>query len=260
LRVAVTRPRGGGEEDRLSLLLRERGGVPLHYPATRTASASNLDPLRTAAERIAEYDWLVVTSARAVPPLMEALTRAGMPAEEVRSSGVRICAVGPRTAEALSVAGLSPEVLPERFIAEGVVSAIMAAADLNGARVLFPRAEDGREVIPRELAAAGATVDVVSAYRTEEDPSESSRLATLVGEGGVDALAFTAGSAARSFAVGWGKRGPLPEGVGIVALGPATAGALREGGLPVHAVAEPHTLEGLVDALEGWARTRGARP
>lgn len=229
----------------------------MHIATTRTAPATDLDPLREAAMHIAEYDWLVVTSARTVPPLMEALTRAGVPAEDVRASGVRICAVGPRTGDALSVAGLSPDILPERFVAEGVVKALLEATDLEGARILLPRAEEGREVIPAELEAAGASVDVVPAYRTDGDPEESGRLAELVSGGGVDVLTFTAGSAVRSFAMAWGRRGrPLPDGVGVVALGPATADALEEEGLPVHGVADPHTLEGLVYALENWAETR----
>lgn len=257
LRIAVTRPRSGPGEDRLAALLSERGATAIHLATTRAAPASDSDPLAEAARRIGDYDWLIVTSGRAVPPLMEALSRAGVAPEDVRSGGVCLCAVGPRTGEALSVAGLSPDLVPDRFDSEGVIRALLEGAAVEGRRVLFPRVEEGRDVIPTELAAAGATVDVVPAYRIVGDPEESARLAELVGAGGVDALTFTAGSAARSFAEAWEGRGPLPEGLGVVALGPATAEALREVGLPAHRIADLYTLAGLVEALEQWARGRG---
>ncbi|MEX0856287.1 MAG: uroporphyrinogen-III synthase [Gemmatimonadota bacterium] len=257
LRVAVTRPWPETSEDRLSNLLRLRGARPLVHPLTRTLPPLNAEPLRWAVARILEdYDWIVVTSARSVAPLLDALRAAEISVERLASSSVRICAVGPATGAALSDAGLAPDLLPMRFESRGVVSALRSATELQGTRVLMPRAADGQELIPRRLRDLGARVTLVSAYRTMPDREEAARLTELVSGDQVDALAFTSGSAVRSFAAGWGERGPLPMHLGIIAIGPTTAAEAADLGIRIDRVAVPHTLEGLIEALEAWALDR----
>jgi uroporphyrinogen-III synthase len=168
--------------------------------------------------------------------------------------------VGPATAAALRAAGFSVHLIPARFDSEGVVASLGEEGGLRGAKILFPRAQEGKETIPGELAAAGASVEVVATYATHPDPGEALRLASDVIAGGVDLLTFTAGSAVRSFGSAWTLRMPLPNGVGVVALGPSTAGVLESLGLPADAVASPHTLEGLVAAAESWARSLDRGP
>lgn len=252
--MAVTRPHD--PEDRLRRLLEERGARPLVHPTTALDPPRDPGPLRYAAGRIASYDWIVVTSRNAVEPLRQALEAAGT----ARSMQGRVCAVGPGTARALEEAGLRADAVAARHVAEGVVELLRGR--VRGLRVLYPRSEGARDVIPRGLEAAGARVDVVDAYRTVPDPRGAEALAAGVDRGEVDVITFAAGSAARSFAQAWrasgvGPKGPArawPAGVGVVAIGPVTAAALEEEGLPVHATGEPHTLEGLVDAVEAWAR------
>jgi uroporphyrinogen III methyltransferase/synthase len=207
-----------------------------------------------------ESDWLVVTSARAISPLVEALARRGASAAEVYARGVKLCAVGPETAKALRAAGFEPTIVPDRFQAEGVVDALVQRGVGPGTQVFFPRAEEGRDVIPKMLGARGADVRVVPAYRTEPLPQEADRLVRLLAEGLCDAVAFTAASAAAAFAdaldrwrrsVGEGRR--VPGTPGVVALGPSTAAALESRGVPVDRTAEPHTFEGLLAALSDWA-------
>jgi uroporphyrinogen-III synthase len=129
-------------------------------------------------------------------------------------------------------------------------------------RILYPRAAGARGVIPRELRARGAAVEAVEAYRTVDDREGARALARGVDRGEVDVITFAAGSAARSFARAWGelagtdRGGGWPPAVGIVAIGPVAARALKEEGLPVDGTGEPHTLEGLVAAVEAWARER----
>ena len=226
----------------------------------------------------------MVTSRNAVQPLIRALEEAGT-ARSVqrergdRSTGVdpglrpRICAVGPGTAGALAEAGLPMDRMPERYVAEGVVEAL--APEVQGARerrsageppgVLYPRAEGARDVIPRGLEKMGARVDAVDAYRTVPDGAGARTLADGVDRGEVDVITFAASSAARSFARAWKEGGEgaeptreWPGRVGVVAIGPVTARTLEEEGIPVHGIGEPHTLEGLVAAVEAWAREREA--
>lgn len=272
LRIAVTRSGGGDPEDRLTRMLAERGARPIPIPLTSTEPPLDREALDRLIQDLGSYDWLVVTSARAVPPLVEAIGRASVSIPEARDRGMRICPVGPRTGEALLESGLAPDLVPERFQAEGVVDAILSQSGSKDLRVLFPRSEGGRDVIPRRLRDAGAEVDVVAAYRTVPVPGAGVRLAALVSAADVDALTFTAGSAAEVFVDAWleyrrsralpegGARLGIPEEIGVVAMGPATASVLQKRGVTVDRVAAPHTLEGLVCALEEWSDGRSAGP
>ncbi len=269
LRVAVTRSGAGGPKDPLTRILREAGVIPLPIALTRTKLPRDPGALERAVLELSSYDWLVATSARAVRALVLAIRRAGVSVPEARACGLKICAVGPRTGEALARSGLAPDVLPARFHAEGVVRSILSQSEGKCLRVLFPRAEEGREVIPRRLRGAGAEVQVVAAYRTVPVPGAGASLAALVSEGGVDALTFTASSAARLFVQAWaahrverpGVERPdrlgIPEGVGVLALGPSTAATLRARGVTVDRVANPYTFEGLLGALADWAAVSG---
>jgi len=226
----------------------------------------------------------VVTSRNAVQPLMQALEEAGTArsvqrergdrsAEAERGLRPRICAVGPGTAGALAAASLPVDRIPERYVAEGVVEALAPEVKGAGERpgadepplILYPRAEGARDVIPRDLEKMGARVDAVEAYRTVPNRDGARALADGVDRGEVDVITFAAGSAARSFARAWkeggegaGRTREWPGGVGVVAIGPVTARTLEAEGIPVHGIGEPHTLEGLVAAVEAWAREREA--
>ncbi|MDE0082601.1 MAG: uroporphyrinogen-III synthase [Gammaproteobacteria bacterium] len=269
LRVAVTRSGARDPGDPLVRILGRAGATPLPVPLTRTAPPGDPGVLERAVLHLPGYDWLVVTSARTVVPLVQAIRAAGVRVEDARARGLRICAVGPRTGKVLARAGLAPDVLPERFNAEGVVRSILAEQRGRPPRVLFPRAEEGRETIPRQLRRAGAEVRLVAAYRTLAVPGAGAQLAALVATGEVDALTFTAPSGARLFVEAWTERRGtdlvdgrpdrlgIPAGIGILALGPSTADALRARGLAVDRVAEPYTFTGLLSALAEWVTASG---
>lgn len=104
-------------------------------------------------------------------------------------------------------------------------------------------------MLPEFLKEAGADVDVVVAYRTVPDLDVAHDLVGMVAALEFDVLTFTAGSAVRSFAAAWGHRGPLPTGVSVVALGPATAHELEAHGFTVDRIALPHTIEALASAV-----------
>jgi uroporphyrinogen-III synthase len=269
LRIAVTRPLPLGSEGEPFLTrLEEKGAVALHHPLTKILPPTDPEPLRAAARSILGYDWVILTSSRAVAPLRDALESAGLAPSSLAEGGVRICAVGTRTGAALSEIELPPNALPDSFSAEGIVELFLGGGmNLSGVRVLLPRAEDGRDLIRERLEEEGAVVDVVPAYRNVARSAEADRLARFVSEGAVDVLTFTAGSAARAFANGWrrtcqkpsfgaGRPAPLPEGLGVFVLGPPTAEVAGAEGIPVHGIAEPHTVQGLIGAIERWVEGR----
>jgi uroporphyrinogen III methyltransferase/synthase len=249
-RVLVTRPREQAAElvDRLAAL----GAEAIEAPMIRIAPPDDEGPLREAAADPNAFDWIVFTSANAVHAFMEALFAGG---QDVRAlKGPRLCGVGPGTAEKLAEYGIKVDLLPEEYRAESVVLSIAERGAIEGARVLLPRADIGREVIGAELRAAGAVVTDVVAYRTlledtqrEDDPDVYGQLL----EGRIDVVTFTSGSAVRNFAKIYGaeQAADLLKNAVVAVIGPVTADAARQLGIPVTVRPATYTIPALVDAI-----------
>jgi uroporphyrinogen III methyltransferase/synthase len=231
-RIVVTRAR-----DQASVLvdrLRDLGAETIELPTIEvTDPLDGGAALRAAVGRMASYDWVVFTSANAVDR-MWAHVRDGR-----AFGGARIAAVGSGTADALARHGLVADLVPERFVAEGVLELM---PDGPG-RILFPRAAAARDVLEHGLRAKGWDVDAVDAYRTipvkpTEAEMELSRDA--------DAVTFTSSSTVTNYVAVAGLEGLPPV---VACMGPITAATAEAAGLHVDVVAEPSTLESLVDAL-----------
>lgn len=249
-RVLVTRAEEQAEE--LVLALRRAGAEPLAVPMLQVVAAADLRPLDAALEKLDRYDGLLFTSANAVRALADraALRGVELAAPSGEASRAVYC-VGPATAAAASAAGLAPtELGAGRFDAEGLLEAILARVPVRGRRFLLPRSEAARDLLPAGLRAAGAEVDAVGVYRPEPAAVDAARLREELVSGRIDALTFTSPSTVRHF-VGH-LDGPARAAAGrtaVVAIGPVTAAALREAGLPPCAVAERAGAAALVEAL-----------
>ncbi len=244
LTVAVTRARA--QASSLSARLRELGAEVVETPAIRIA------PLAAQIPDPAGFDLLCLTSPNAVPLLFEALADGGRDARAL--AGVRVAAIGPGTAAALREHGVVADVVPERFVAEGLVEAL---ADLPVRRALIARAAEARDVLPDALRRRGADVEVVALYETiAEDLDEP----TLAAARGADYVTFTSSSTVRFLAQAAGGQLPLSPSARVVSIGPVTSEALREQGITPDVEAERHDIDGLVAALVGDATARSAQP
>ncbi len=245
MRVVVTRPRHQAAD--LVRLLEERGGTAVLFPTIRIGPPADPAPLRRAAEDAHEYDWLVFTSVNGVAAFAGARDEVGLGPLPSAPSGPRVCAIGPATAEAAEEIGLEVDVVPERYVAEAALEALAAADDLEGRRILLPRAAHAREVLPGGLRERGARVDVVEAYRTAGTDPDAEALRRRLDAGEVQWITFTASSTVR----GWHRlMGADLGGARAAAIGPITAGTAAEVGIEVDAVATEYTMPGLVRALE----------
>jgi uroporphyrinogen-III synthase len=192
--------------------------------------------LVAAAARLAEADWVVVTSPNGARRLADALPAGGWP-----RPGPKLAVVGPGTAEACTQLGLTVDLVPDRFVAEGLLDGL---PDGPG-RVLVAQAEAARPVLVEGLRRKGWTVDAVVAYRTVAASVEPAVLARAAA---ADAIVFTSGSTVRSFAAAAGVTGGAVPAT-VVCIGPVTAAAALDAGLIPAAVASDHSLDGLVAAL-----------
>ncbi len=240
LRVLVTRAED--QSQALSTLLEAEGASPVSIPVMRLQpllSESRLEELRRSLWG-GGFDDVVFTSANAVRLLL-----AGAPAEARPS--LRVFAIGPGTAASLGALGWQVEELPQGFIAESLADSIVALG-VAGRRLLLPRAQGAREVLPELLERAGALVDVVPIYRMEPEPAAQVSLQLALRQGGLDWATFTSGSSVDCF-LELAQGVPLPPRCAVACIGPITAAALRRAHIEPQVVAPTHSMEGLVEAL-----------
>ncbi|HEX2575131.1 MAG TPA: uroporphyrinogen-III C-methyltransferase [Aquihabitans sp.] len=238
--VVVTRARA--QASALVDRLQDLGAEVVEAPTIAvTDPADGGEALRRAIGRLVgggadRYDWLVLTSTNGV-----ARTLAHVP--DARAlAGVRVAAVGTGTAEALAGHRVVADLVPPRFVAEGLLE-VFPAPPPGGGRVLLAVAEAARPVLPDGLRAAGWDVDVVDAYRTEPVAPDDHVLARIAA---ADAVTFTSSSTVTNLCRALGDH-PMPPVV--VSIGPVTSTTARELGVEVTVEADPHTIDGLVGAL-----------
>jgi uroporphyrinogen III methyltransferase/synthase len=231
LTVAVTRARA--QASGLAARLRELGADVVEAPAIR------ISPLEGPAPEVQRYDLICLTSPNGVRLLFDRLAGAGRDARAL--AGARVAAIGPGTAAALREHGVIADVMPERFVAEGLVEAL---ADVPVTRALVARAAEARDVLPDALRGRGAEVDVVALYETVAEPLTEQQLRAVAG---ADFVTFTSSSTVRFFLDA--AREHLSPATRLVSIGPVTSDALREHGLAPDVEAVRHDIEGVVEAL-----------
>jgi uroporphyrinogen-III synthase len=264
-RVLVSRARK--QAGALSSQLRELGCGVIEIPFIEIRKPSSYKPLDTALRNLAGYDWLILTSVNGVEALFARLGRLKL--NRGALSHLKIAAIGPATKKAIEAHDVHVQVTPKEYVAESVVSALHRR--VKGKRILLVRAKVARDVIPRELRKAGASVDVIEAYETVAPESSRKRLqAALTSARRPHAITFTSSSTVKNFVGLLGlraaraalkKSGP-EQGIHSASIGPVTSATLRELGLPVDIEAREYTIPGLVAALtqtsQAMRSSRGA--
>jgi uroporphyrinogen III methyltransferase / synthase len=241
--VAVTRARA--QASALSARLTGLGAEVIEAPAIRIEARPIEGELLEAVSRIREYALVCLTSPNGVRLLFDALAEVGQDARGL--AGATVAAIGPGSARELARHGIRADVVPERFVAEGLVEEL-AGVPVQGRRVLIARAAEARSVLPEAMRERGADVDDVALYDTRAerlDDGSRERLARATH------VTFTSSSTVRFFLDAGGE---LPAGARLVSIGPVTSATARELGLEVDVEASRHDIDGLVDALVADAR------
>ncbi len=245
-RILVTR--AGDQASELSRRLREAGAQPLELSALELRPPRSWAPLDRAISRLEAYDWLIFTSVHAVEAFLGRLKKFGK--NPCVLASVRIAAVGPVTAKRLEEIGLKVSRQGKAFTSDALGRAFRAR-ELAGRRVLFPRAEAAREAIVSALGKQGASVEVVTVYRTRAPGLSRRRILEALGESVPDLLTFASGATAENFA-GLLRRAGLWERfrrIPAAAIGPVTRAAARKAGFRVVVMPRTHTIEALVEAV-----------
>jgi uroporphyrinogen III methyltransferase/synthase len=235
--VAITRARA--QASGLASQLRALGARVSELPAIRIVPRPLVVP------ELGDFDLLCLTSTNGVQLLFERLAEQGRDARAL--AGPRIAAIGAGTAAALAAHGILADVVPDRFVAEGLLEALAGGPPVR--RCILARAASARDTLVAGLRARGAEVEVLTLYDTVAEPLDEAGATALAG---ADYVTFTSSSTVR-FLLEQARPSPRAR---LVSIGPVTSAALRAEGLEPHVEATRHDIPGLLDALLADAVTR----
>jgi uroporphyrinogen-III synthase len=244
MRVLITRPRP--QATGLAQKLRELGAEVIFFPTIAIKPVDDPGSLDRALSQLECYDWLVLTSTNAVDAVLGRMSALGISSPP---QSLNVAAIGPKTAARLEDGGISPNFVPDQYIAEAILPGL---GELQDRWVLLPMADIAQDTLPDAIQNHNGIAHVVTAYHTV--PAEANVDGVVALKEGVDFITFTSGSTAQNFSTlvqdaGLDPRN-LPGNPKFACIGPKTAQIARDLGLKVDIMADPHTTEGLVSALQ----------
>ncbi len=241
-RIVVTRTRRKGEK--FAAKLAELGATPLLFPTIQTVAIQPNAALDAANQQLDQYDWLIFTS----PPAVRYWAKSHAPLDSEVSGQLKVACVGSKTAAAWQEMSQRPaDLLPETYTAVGLLKAM---PDVRGQKILIPQSALAHDTLADGLRQAGALVTAIPTYDTvlgEPTPPEWAAL-----RAGADWLTFTSPSTFNNFVTLAGEA--ALHGAKIATIGPVTAVAVETAGAKVTAVAQTHTMDGLLEAILACAR------
>jgi uroporphyrinogen III methyltransferase / synthase len=248
-RIVVTRTRT--QAGVLTEQLRDLGADVIELPTIRIEPPTDLRAFAELVQDAYAYDWIVFTSPNGVNAFFELFYKLYDDAREI--GGARIAAIGPATAQRIKDFRLHVDLQPEEFVAESLVRAFRKEGGIENLRVLIARAEQARDLLPKELSALGAIVDEGFAYRTVPETRDDLGARRRLLEEGADLITFTSSSTVENFlALGL----PWPAKMQVASIGPITSKTARDRGLEVSVEARRHDIPGLVEAIRKFFSER----
>lgn len=234
--------RASSQSDGLRGSLESAGARVIELPAIQIVPLDDWSEVDRAVANLPTYDWVIFTSSNAVEHFMHRVQMAGI------GWSVPVAVVGTSTARSLEKWGLNASLVPTNFRAEGLLEAF--PSEFAGVRMLLPRAETAREILPDELRRRGATVDVLPVYRTIKSSLGPQEISETFSKHRVDAVVFTSPSAVRFFSDTLGESlSSTLERIPIATIGPVVGEAVESLGLKVAIQPAQATMMDLTRAI-----------
>ncbi|WP_320171306.1 uroporphyrinogen-III C-methyltransferase [Maridesulfovibrio sp.] len=244
--VVVTRARE--QASGLVSTLGRLGACVYEFPTISITPLEDYSAVRKEIKALSGWDWLIFTSVNGVKHFFNQLDETGLDARAF--AGLEIAAIGPATADALVAKGIKPDFVPEKYVAEGVVSGLLERG-IKGKKVLIPRAKVAREVLPEELRKAGADVTVLPVYETGLADNDPGPVADALKAGKIHYLTFTSSSTVENFfnLIEPETFHKYKDAVKIACIGPVTTRTLEKFGFEPDIQPDDYTIPALVDVL-----------
>ena len=250
-RILITRPRG--QVKIFVELLEKEGAIAIQFPTIETIPPDSWDALNNAIKKLDTYQWLIFTSANGVRFFMERLKANKKDIRELK--GIKICAIGPKTAASVKSLGIRVDAVPEKYIAEGVIEE-MQKYGVKGKKILLPRASVARDILPQELKKMGAEIDVVDTYKTVKPVEKANEIKNMLKNGEIDVITFTSSSTVQNFMSYFNTDKKILKNIIIASIGPITAKTVEEFGLKNAIVSDEHTIERFTEKITEYFRRK----
>ena len=242
-------------------LLEDLGAEIFEFPTIRLAPPRSYEELDRAIEGIEHYNWLVFTSSHGLISFMERFLGKGRDIRDLK--GIKLCAIGEKTAEVIGRYGMKVDLVPRQFSAEGLVQAFVRLSGasekggLKGVSFLLPRAENAREVFPDRIRHLGGRIDAPVAYRNLKPERHGRRLKNFLMEGRISVATFTSGATFTNFLDIMGSDAlSFLKKIPIAAIGPVTKKAIEKAGLKVEIMPRKATIAAMVEEIIKWGTHR----
>ncbi|MCK4777254.1 MAG: uroporphyrinogen-III synthase, partial [Actinomycetia bacterium] len=192
--IVITRAKNQLKE--FTDILENLGARVIEFPTIKIIPPSSYEELDKAIKNIREFKWIIFTSVNGVDFFFKRFFKNGGKLKNIEEK--KIAVIGPATAEAAKKKGLNIDLLPEEFKAEDVIKGFKDI-DVEGVKILIPRAKKAREILPNSLREMGAKVSVIPVYETVPDDSKVSEVVELFLKQEVDLITFTSSSTVKYF-------------------------------------------------------------
>lgn len=254
--VVVTRARE--QASKLVDLLHNQGACCFEFPTISIEPLPDYSQLKKTISSIHEYDWVIFTSVNGVKFFWNQLEAMN---KDTRTLGnCQVGAIGPATADLLRTKGVHPDFVPKDYVAESIVEGLLEKGVLDQ-KVLIPRAEKAREILPQKLSQAGAKVEVIPVYQTKLTQQDGLEIIQAMQDKKVQYITFTSSSTVRNFFQLVSQdslRDFVPDQVSLACIGPVTAKTLEEYGFKADIIPEKYTISALTESLiQDGQRKRG---
>lgn len=245
-KIIVTRARAQSSD--FTELLEANGASVVEFPTIDIVPPDDWTELDKAIGRLSDYQWVIFTSVNGVKYFLQRLKELNRDIRDLK--GIRLCTIGPRTAEEVERLGIKVDFVPAEYKAEGIIEGL-GKEQLRGQKILIPRAEVAREVLPEELKRLGAQVDVVDTYKTVRPIGDVEKVRQMLTDKKIDAVTFTSSSTVENFVAMFPGEDvkSLLDGALVASIGPITSETAQKLGLKIDIMPKDYTIPALTQAL-----------
>tara|TARA_Y100001934_G_C12325159_1_gene762202 strand:- start:426 stop:1964 length:1539 start_codon:yes stop_codon:yes gene_type:complete len=244
-KIVVTRTRSQAGE--LSARLRCLGADVDEMPTIRIEPPENIKEFGELVQDSHKYSWIIFTSPNGVDSFFDMFFKLYKDARSI--GGAKIAVIGPGTQKKVQDYHLSVDLIPDEYVAEGLVKKMLEVGSVENETILLVRPSTARDVISEGLTEAGAIVDEAIAYQTVCESEDPTGAVQRFQAGDTDLITFTSSSTVESFI---DMDLPIPDHLIIASIGPITSKTLQSAGLRVDIEAKESNIPGLVSAIEDY--------
>jgi uroporphyrinogen III methyltransferase/synthase len=248
--IVVTRDDAGNADFAAKII--ERGGNPVEFPTLKIRPLTQSNEFLRTLAKLAQYDWIIFTSANGVTIFFEAISNLGKDARVFGS--VKIAAIGERTTARLGEFGIKADFLPTVFTGEQLGIQLSGFANLRDKKILLLRSQLASNELVDLLAKAGAEIENVAIYTAEMNKGDSALLTEQIEQGKIDWLTFASPSSVDGFFEQIAPEKIQSSKIKVASVGPVTSERLRQHGIGIDIEATEHTIDGLIDAIEQFCK------